>query len=777
MTDALIDRWWKPKATNLLAVLYAVALATALDPGLALQLFVPALVTIAGIGTLGHLINDWYDVEPDAAVGKPNRIAGLPPAARRGIFTAAAAAAVLPWLVLPSDAVSVTLLAAEFVLLFAYAAPPVRLKIRRVWPVVADAAYAYSIPAALAAHTFFLASEAPDDRAFLLALCVWQQALGMRHFLNHLALDRRNDLATRTPTLATERGNRFVRELIRRGVLPFELAGFTIAIIVLGRYRPALPIVFAGLLLASFAIRQIASGRRFFVGPYRFSETAIDRLYQQLLPAILLIFLVVRDWRFVFLLVVHAALFSARGAAVAACLLRAPSSSARPPEVGGRAVAQRQMDPLDVLNVGAVDVTGIGVAVVNFNKQKYTETFVHGPIRKMRCRIHYLYGGELPRFDETDRGFLPWRPSLQLITSLVQRWLRLDSDFFLKDSVARYLQTKDVRLVLAHFGPVGARVAPIAGDTGIPIIVWFHGYDAFNRELMREWTPRYARLFQEADRILAVSRRMMSHLQELGAPAHKLVHLPAFVDLESFPFTDHSGIGPRFLAVGRFAETKSPHLTILAFHRVVKRVPEARLIMVGKGGGGELFEACVILVQALGLTERVEFKREISHAEVAAEMKQARVFVQHSVTTPEQSDMEGKPVAIMEAMACGLPVVATRHSGIVELIEHGASGLLVEELDVDGMADAMLALAANDRLVSEIGANASRRIHDDPLIRDHVAILERIIGESLARNERRSERAVGEPRRQSSVQTRYEAVQSSAALHRRGTSGRLRRVP
>jgi colanic acid/amylovoran biosynthesis glycosyltransferase len=156
--------------------------------------------------------------------------------------------------------------------------------------------------------------------------------------------------------------------------------------------------------------------------------------------------------------------------------------------------------------------------------------------------------------------------------------------------------------------------------------------------------------------------------------------------------------------------------------------------MIGKGGGGELFEACLILTRALGLEDRVEFKGIMSHEEVAAEMRRARIFVQHSVTTPEQGDREGKPVAIMEAMASGLPVVSTRHSGISELIEDRVTGLLVAEYDIAAMADAMIGLAQNDDLVQQIGERASAFIHNHPLISRHVEIMESIIDRAIAEN-------------------------------------------
>ena len=370
--------------------------------------------------------------------------------------------------------------------------------------------------------------------------------------------------------------------------------------------------------------------------------------------------------------------------------------------------------------------------MVNINKGKYTETFVQGLVSRLQYKVSYLHGDDLPRYDNDDRHFLSAWPSLQALAQFLEIVLRLEKSTFLKSSIRSYLQAKNIRLVLAEFGPVGNQMLPITRDLGIPLIVYFHGYDVFNRQALERYSAQYPDLFREAACIIGVSETMLNRLEELGAPREKLFHLPAFVNLELFPYSDHRSRPPRFLAVGRFAETKSPHLTLLAFHRVSEVVPEATLTMIGKGGGGELFEACLILARALGLESRVEFKGVMTQEEVASEMRQARVFVQHSVTTPEQGDMEGKPVAIMEAMASGLPVVATRHSGISELIEDGVTGVLVAEYDVAAMAAGMIRLAQDDDLVHQIGERASAFIHNHPLISRHVEIMESIIDETIA---------------------------------------------
>jgi glycosyltransferase involved in cell wall biosynthesis len=737
MSTTTLDPWWKPKATNLLAVIYSVVLVAEVPFSRTLVLLAPSLLTIFGIGSFGHLVNDSYDMEADASVGKRNRLAGLPPSRRRGLLLVALAMALAPWLILPWDHASVGLLLLEFALLLAYAVPPVRLKERGVGALLADGAYAYAIPSVLAAHTFFLATGRLTEWALLAGLFVWQLALGVRHFLNHLAMDRGNDLATRTPTLATHKGNRYVHVLIRRVVLPVELLAFLAFLTSLDTDHALLVVSVVGLFLLSSGLDLVlAVGRGYPLPTYRFSKTNVDRLYQEVLPLVVLAFLTARDWRFGLLLLGHLLLFHTGRLRVFAAthkpfmsLIRhAPTRSWERPHAIDL-VADRPITRAPGASSGHARAN---IALVNINKSKYTETFIHGLIPSLKYRVYFLHGGELPQYDDEERPFLSGWPSLRSLAGLLEAVFRLEADHFLRNSIAGYLQAKRVRLVLAEFGPVGVQMLPIARDLGIPLLVCFHGYDVYHREMLVQWAGAYKTLFREADRIIGVSEAMVGRLQELGAPKDKVVHLPAFVDLKLFPHADHSLLRARFLAVGRFAETKSPHLTILAFHRVAQLVPEATLTLVGKGGGGELFEACVILVRSLGLERRVEFKGVLSHEQVATEMRTARVFVQHSVTTPENGDREGKPVAVMEAMASGLPVVATRHSGIAELIEDQLTGFLVAEYDVQAMADAMVRLARDDALVRRVGRRASERIHSDPLISNHVRILEDIIDRAIA---------------------------------------------
>jgi len=754
---AKLSQWWKPKATNLLTVLYTVMLITSLQADKALILFLPSLITILGIGSFGHLVNDWNDIESDLEVGKPNRLANMSLFQRWGLLLISILFALAPWLVLPYDQYSIGLLIMEFSLLILYAVRPVRLKEKILWSILVDSAYAYAVPAVLAAHTFFLASKGENELLLLGFLFVWQLALGQRHFLNHLALDRPNDIRVNTRTLATVKGNRFIHRLVSRAILPIEILGFIGFMIIVARMNLIFAIACFTLwfILNSFHF-ILALGRDYSFVSYRFSKMTVDSFYQNYLPYLPLLFLLLTHWLYAVLVVAHSLLFIRfKGRLFFQGMLIPRNVLTRyvfyypmvillsPLYLLSKINQEHQSDESgfseDSTASSSVPTSQLindhksltNIAVVNISRSKYTETFIWKMIPKLPFNIFYLYGNELPLYDHDQRHFLSNWTFLQKWAEFIEALFRMEDQYFLKRSVTSYLYAKKVRLVLAQFGPVGVQLLPITRDLGIPLVVNFHGYDVFHQQTLNQFEHSYQDLFEGAYKIIAVSELMKNRLMNLGAPREKLVHLPAYVDLDLFSYCDHSNRPPRFLAVGRFTETKSPHLTLLAFKEVVHQVPDATLTFIGKGGGGELYEACVILCKALGISDHVEFLGIKSPEVVAEAMKNARVFVQQSLTTPENRDMEGKPVAIMEAMACGLPVVSTKHSAIPELIEHAVSGVLVEEYDIREMAHWMIKLANDHQLVKKIGINASQRIHNDPLIKNHLQYLSEIIRDAL----------------------------------------------
>jgi colanic acid/amylovoran biosynthesis glycosyltransferase len=365
------------------------------------------------------------------------------------------------------------------------------------------------------------------------------------------------------------------------------------------------------------------------------------------------------------------------------------------------------------------------IAVAKPNRDKYTETFIRQRIESLEKSgyyIHNLFGGYLPTADY-HRGLLLFnsKPAKRFLDGLVVMF-NCPADYFNRKILKWYLQKNKVKLVVIEFGTTAAEVYAVCVAANIPFIVTFHGYDVWNEKVVAGNTQRYKTMFAHAAEVIGVSRGICEKLMELGCPAQKLHYLPAPAAFEKITYTDHSKKPPVFLSVGRFAEMKSPHLTILAFNEVLKKIPEATLVMIGKDGGGDLFEACRILARALQIDSRIAFKGILSHDEVLLEMQSARIMVQHSLTAPITGDKEGTPVAIMEAMACGLPIVSTRHSGIAELITHGYNGLLVEEYDYIGMANCMIELALNNEQAAALGLAAYESIKHNRLMQQNETI-------------------------------------------------------
>ncbi|MEM7039073.1 MAG: glycosyltransferase, partial [Bacteroidota bacterium] len=346
------------------------------------------------------------------------------------------------------------------------------------------------------------------------------------------------------------------------------------------------------------------------------------------------------------------------------------------------------------------------IALISPNEAAWSETFIRAQTQGLPADVHFLYGAFLPRYHSGGTHFISNTYLLEGLAYAKDRLLRRELHSTLRNRISAYLRKHQIKAVLAQYGPSGVEMMDICAAVNIPLVVHFHGYDAFDSELLSEYGHRYPTLFEKAAAIVVVSRAMERRLIDLGAPPQKLHYNPCGADTTRFQPVDPGKNPPVFFAAGRFSETKSPHLTVLAFARIAAEFPAARLRIAG---AGPLRGATVAQIRALQLEDKVELLGVLDHEAVAAEMARARAFVQHSVTTVT-GDAEGTPVAIMEAGAAGLPVISTLHAGIPDVVLHEETGLLVPEHDVEGMAQAMRHLARNPEAATAMGQAARQRI-------------------------------------------------------------------
>ena len=334
-----------------------------------------------------------------------------------------------------------------------------------------------------------------------------------------------------------------------------------------------------------------------------------------------------------------------------------------------------------------------------------TETFIQSHIQRLPMTIRVLVGS--PPHTDPIWGYLYEKNFARRMAEKTLSWaIPFEEQTYRRQALARYFRGARIGLVLAEYGITGVEVMHGCRLAGVPLIVHFHGRDAFHEGVLEEYRTRYAALFQFAAGVVAVSREMRQQLIELGAPAEKVHHIPYWVDCRQFTGAEPANAPPQLLAVGRFVEKKAPYLTVLAFARARQRIPELRLTMIGEG---PLLGTCRHLAQLYGVADAVEFTGARDHRFVQHRMAGARAFVQHSVRACD-GDCEGTPVAILEAQASGLPVIATRHMGIRDVVLEGQTGLLVDEQDVQAMADAMVRVAREPAVAARWGQAGRRRV-------------------------------------------------------------------
>jgi colanic acid/amylovoran biosynthesis glycosyltransferase len=279
-------------------------------------------------------------------------------------------------------------------------------------------------------------------------------------------------------------------------------------------------------------------------------------------------------------------------------------------------------------------------------------------------------------------------------------------------ATVRAIRSRGPQLMHAHFGPDGLNALPLKRRLGIPLIVTFHGYDAYQGAEdaaagHRRYLKRRLMLNDHADCIVAVTRHMERHLISLGFSEHKIRQHYIGIDTSKFTPGGVADREPTVVAVGRLVEKKGFADLIQAMPAVRESLPAARLVLIGAGPlEPELRE----LAHNVG-PGVVELLGHQPPAEVAHWMQRARVVAVPSVTA-RSGDSEGTTMTVLEGMASGLPAVGTRHGGIPEVVLDGETGYLVDEHDPGGLARGIIAVLEDEsrweRLSTQARAHVER---------------------------------------------------------------------
>jgi colanic acid/amylovoran biosynthesis glycosyltransferase len=271
------------------------------------------------------------------------------------------------------------------------------------------------------------------------------------------------------------------------------------------------------------------------------------------------------------------------------------------------------------------------------------------------------------------------------------------------------LESAQARLLHVYFGHIGVYLLPLLQTLRIPAIVSFHGADAQVDHENPSFLGRLQAVLEKARLVLVRSDSIAARLIACGCPEQKLRLHRTGIPLEEIVFSPRRPPADgawRCLQACRFIPKKGLATTVEAFARFARRFPLATLTLAGEG---PLMGALRARAEALGLRDRIFFPGFVSQATLRDLYRESHLFLHPSEMGPN-GDQEGVPNSMLEAMASGLPVVATRHGGIPEAVEHGQSGRLVPEGDVEAMAEAMLALATDGPGYLTMNASAAQRV-------------------------------------------------------------------
>ncbi len=258
-------------------------------------------------------------------------------------------------------------------------------------------------------------------------------------------------------------------------------------------------------------------------------------------------------------------------------------------------------------------------------------------------------------------------------------------------------------VIHGHFGPNGLLGAMLreTGALAGGLITTFYGYDlAFYLRQARGRSYRF--LFQSGDLFIAISETMRHQLIELGCPEERIIVHRLGVDLTRFHhdrLPDAPGGRVRIATVGRLVPKKGIDYALRAVARLMQAgYPIAYTIV----GGGPLRPWIEARAGALGVDGAVELLGWRTQDDVTGILGRSDILLAPSITS-DDGDQEGTPVAVMEAMAAGIPVVATCHSAIPEMVANGVSGLLVPERDPGALADALADLIRHPEARARMG--------------------------------------------------------------------------
>lgn len=264
-------------------------------------------------------------------------------------------------------------------------------------------------------------------------------------------------------------------------------------------------------------------------------------------------------------------------------------------------------------------------------------------------------------------------------------------------------------LVHVYYGHKAVHFHDMIRAWGGPFVVSFHGVDVSKFLGESGYAEALKRVFADSKLVMARSQSLLDRLVELGCPPEKLRMNRTPIPMEHLTATVRQPPEDgqwRLVQACRLIKKKGIMTTLKALAIVKQQYPLVRYVLCGEGPLKEKIEE---KVKALGLEDNIELLGWLDQQQLLEQYRIAQLFLHPSEKTKEE-DQEGIPNSMLEAMATGLPVVATLHGGIPEAVTSGKDGWLVPEKSPEQLAEAMLKLMNDADQLKRKSQNAAASV-------------------------------------------------------------------
>lgn len=362
----------------------------------------------------------------------------------------------------------------------------------------------------------------------------------------------------------------------------------------------------------------------------------------------------------------------------------------------------------------------------------YSETFIKEQISALQDWDAALFGDLL-----TKKGLPLNELNVVLVSKGGGRWSRLIRfiNFLFKyrfSKVWEKIKKINPDIVHVHFGTDLFRFWPVLNKLNIPIVTTLHGFDintdaewfeqGHGGMCMRKYPSELLKISKDPKvSFIAVSKAIKKRAVERGFPEDKVTVSNIGVDTNKFrPGLSRVGGRKNILFVGRLVEKKGCVYLLEAFSRIYREYNAYKLVVVGDG---PLEFGLKRIADEMNIP--VDFLGRLSSEDILDQLHCARVLCLPSIRA-KNGDAEGLPIVILEAQACGVPVITSAEGGAEEGIISGRTGFSYVEKDVDALTAVLKALIDSDDLADSFGEKAREFALQEMDIAGRTKELERI---------------------------------------------------